>query len=96
MNSEKKLVIQGKVWRWEGPAAWYFLATSPEQGELLRSKKRVGWGSLRVRVQIGETVFETSLFPTKEGPYLLPIKKSIRKSEGLDNGSEVVAECVFL
>jgi hypothetical protein len=94
MNLEKKLVIQGKVWKWEGPSAWYFLATSPQQGESLRTKKRVGWGSLRV--QIGETVFDTSLFPTKEGLYLLPIKASVRKSEGLKDGSEVVAECVFL
>lgn len=94
----KTLTIRGKLWKWEGPSAWFFLPTTKEQGASLRAreKRRIGWGSVRVRVAIGTSTFETSLFPTKDGPYLLPVKASVRKKEGLEDGSAVTATCVFL
>jgi hypothetical protein len=96
----KKLTIDGKLWVWQGPSAWYFLPTTKEQGAMLRAaqkgKRRTGFGSLRVRATIGKTAFDTSLFPTKDGPYLLPVKASVRKAEGLYEKSKVVATCVFL
>lgn len=94
----KRIVIKGALYKWQGASAWYFLSTTKEQGEELRSdiKKRVGWGSRRVTVTIGETVFNTSLFPTKDGPYLLPVKASVRKQENLNEGSSVTAECILL
>lgn len=94
----ERMVIKGKVYKWQGASAWYFLSTTKEQGEDLRSdvKKRVGWGSRRVQVTIGETVFNTSLFPTKDGPYLLPLKASVRRQENLNEGSSVTAECSLL
>lgn len=96
----KSLRIEGRLWMWSGPSAWYFLPTTKEQGAKLRAvqkgRPRAGFGSLRVRATIGKTSFETSLFPTKDGPYLLPVKASVRKSEGLFDKSKVVAKCVFL
>lgn len=94
----EEIVIKGTLYKWQGASAWYFLSTTKEQGEDLRSdvKKRVGWGSRRVKVTIGETVFNTSLFPTKEGPYLLPLKASVRKQENLNEGSSVTAVCSLL
>ncbi|MDP2816209.1 MAG: DUF1905 domain-containing protein [Rectinemataceae bacterium] len=94
----KTIVIKGKLYKWHGPSAWYFLSSTKKQGEDLRSdvKKRVGWGSRRVKVAIGETVFNTSLFPTKEGPYLLPVKASVRKQENLNEGSTVTAVCSLM
>lgn len=63
------LVIRGKLYKWEGSSAWYFLPTTKSQGEQLRKaqegKKRLGFGSVRVRAHIGATFFETSIFPTK-------------------------------
>lgn len=94
----KRIVIMGALYKWQGASAWYFLSTTKQQGEDLRSdiKKRVGWGSRRVKVTIGETIFDTSLFPTKDGPYLLPIKASVRKQENLNEGSYVTAMCSLL
>lgn len=94
------ITIQGKLWKWEGPSAWYFLPTTKAQGATLRKeqmgKRRLGFGSIKVRVTIGETSFDTSIFPTKDGPYLLPVKASVRKKEGLVDKSSVSAQCSFL
>ena len=55
---------------------------------ILALKKR-GWGSVRVKAAIGETTWETSLFPqAKEGAYILPIKADVRKKEKIVVGSE--------
>jgi Domain of unknown function (DUF1905) len=47
-----------------------------------------GWGMIRVRAQIGETVWKTPLFP-KNGQYIVPIRASLRKAETLDEGDDV-------
>jgi hypothetical protein len=45
---------------------------------------------VRVHVRIGQTVFATSVFPEKaSGSYLLPVKKSVREKEGIDDGDRV-------
>ena len=49
-----------------------------------------GWGMIPVEAQIGETTFRTSMF-RKNGLYILPIKASVRKAEGLDEGDPVTA-----
>jgi hypothetical protein len=80
-----------------GKAAWYFV-TLPEQkaaeiaylSKLLNGGKRVGWGSVRVTVQIGKTSWETSIFPANQlSSYLLPIKASVRKAENIGKDSIV-------
>lgn len=96
----KQLIIQGALYKWQGPSAWYFLPTTKAQGAELRKmqmgKKRLGFGSVRVRAVIGSTSFDTSIFPTKDGPYLLPIKASVRKKEGLVDKGPVTAHCSFI
>ncbi len=45
-----------------------------------------GFGSVRVEVTVGATVWRTSLFPSAEaGAYVLPVKKAVRVAEGLDD-----------
>jgi hypothetical protein len=41
-----------------------------------------------VTAQIGRTGWKTSLFP-KDGLYVVPVKTSVRKAEGLDVGDLV-------
>ena len=90
----------GPLWRWtsaSGPAAWHFITIDGAAGEALSGTaimRRMegnsrGFGSLRVVATIGESVFKTSVFPSKETGWLLPVKASVRKAEGLGEGDAV-------
>ncbi len=46
-----------------------------------------GFGSVKVKVQLGGTSWSTSLFPSKElETYIMPVKQAVRKAEGLEIG----------
>lgn len=47
-----------------------------------------GWGVIPVTAHINDTGWTTSLSP-KDGRYLVPVKASVRKVEGLDTGDVV-------
>ena len=47
-----------------------------------------GWGVIPVHVRIGQTEFQTSLFP-KDGRYLVPLKVNVRKREDISEGDTV-------
>ena len=57
----------------------------------LSSLVSYGWGVIPVGARIGETDWETSLFP-KDGRYALPIKDAVRFAEDLTDGDEVAVE----
>jgi hypothetical protein len=79
------------LWFWRGPAPWFFV-TIPEQPsrdiQAIANLVTYGWGVIPVQVQIGETRWQTSLFP-KNGRYLVPIKASVREAENLAEGDDV-------
>jgi hypothetical protein len=50
-----------------------------------------GWGVIPVRVRIGATQWDTSLFP-KDGGYIVPIKDRVRLGEELSLGDTVTLE----
>ena len=54
--------------------------------------KRRGFGSVKVTVTLGESCWQTSLFPNKDGSWFLPIKKPVRVAEGLVDGDELAVE----
>lgn len=89
--------FQGVCWLWSGEkAAWVFIRLPEEKSaeiqflnENLHEKKR-GWGVVKVVATIGQTTWQTSIFPDKKsGCYLLPIKASVRKAEHFSVGSAV-------
>jgi hypothetical protein len=51
--------------------------------------KRRGFGSVKVTVSLGQSRWQTSLFPNKDGSWFLPIKKPVRVAEDLMDGDEV-------
>ncbi len=56
----------------------------------LESGRRRGWGAMKVRANIGDTEWETSIFPDKSsGGWLLPVKAAVRKAERLVAGDAV-------
>jgi hypothetical protein len=91
---EMQLEFPGELYSWRGPAPYHFIKVPEEEGVALREVSPIvsyGWGVIPVRVRIGETVFDTSLFP-KDGGYLVPIKDVVRKAEGLVLGDTVLVE----
>jgi len=84
-------------WLYPGKGAWYFVTLPQDSAaeisyfsKTFNGGKRTGWGSVRVTVQIGETIWQTSLFPdSKNKSYVLPIKAAIRKAESIIEGKTV-------
>lgn len=94
--------ITAKLWLWnsdKAAASWHFLTIEGEAAEAihaltlmrrLESGRRRGWGAMKVHVTIGETSWDTSIFPDKgSGGWLLPVKAAVRKAEELVAGDEV-------
>jgi len=81
----QQFTFTAKVWLYPGKAGWQFVslptALSKELDYLFEDNKR-GFGSLKVEVTVGETVWSTSIFPDKKSKsYLLPLKAHVRKQE---------------
>lgn len=80
------------LWVYPGEVSWYFV-TVPEliSDEItdLTEGRRKGFGSVRVAVTVGESTWQTSVFPSKDGTYVLPVKKPIRQAESLTEGTPV-------
>jgi len=85
----------------EGYAPMGFLRIPPEAAEAivgheferrLEMGKRRGFGSVKVTVTLGDSTWQTSLFPNKDGSWFLPIKKPVRLAEGLAEGDETEVE----
>ena len=83
--------FDAELWEYQGTAAWFFLSLPEEIADDIDERfghLEAGFGSLRVEVAVGSTTWRTSVFPdTKRGTYLLPVKKQVRKAEGLVEGS---------
>ncbi|MBC9713435.1 DUF1905 domain-containing protein [Streptomyces sp. TRM66268-LWL] len=89
-----ELVFSAQVIEWRGPSPHYFVPVPDEESADIREVAAMatyGWGVIPVRARIGETAFETSLFP-KDGGYLLPLKAAVRKPQDLTAGDDVTVE----
>jgi Domain of unknown function (DUF1905) len=89
-----KIKFDGEIWYWKGPAPWYFVTVPALQCRDLKAISGVvtyGWGMIPVHVQIGKAEWTTSLWP-KDDLYIVPIKASVRKAEGLAEGDTVTVQ----
>ena len=89
-----RMEFAGELWQWRGPAPYHFITVPDDGCAALRAMAPVvsyGWGMIPVRVRIGRTVWETSLFP-KDGRYVVPIKDLVRRAEGLADGDTATLE----
>ncbi len=88
------------LWRYTGEAAWHFVTLPHDVADdidEITADARRGFGSVRVEVTVGSTTWSTSLFPdTRSESFLLPVKKSVRLAEGLQDGSTVTAQIALL
>jgi hypothetical protein len=84
--------FEAELWMWDTRRgdSWTFVslpvADSEEIRELADGPRR-GFGSLRVRVTLGGSTWDTSIFPDRSrGCYVLPIKRAVRTAEDLEVG----------
>mgnify|MGYP001618456032 FL=1 len=85
--------FKARVWLYPGDAAWHFV-TLPQKTSLdiddFFGHMKKGFGSLPVKVTVDQTLWQTSIFPSKqEGSYILPLKAPVRKAEGIKVGDTV-------
>jgi hypothetical protein len=89
----KNYSFKSKLWVWPGDkAAWRFVTVPKIESEKIKKSTPVkrGFGSIRVTARVGKTRWDTSIFPdSKSGTYLLPVKTTVRRAEGLDDGDTV-------
>lgn len=86
-----ELTFSGEIWFWRGPSPFHFITVPPEGcADLEAAAKFVsyGWGMIPVTARIGQTTWQTSLYP-KDGRYIVPVRTQVRKAEGLDLGDTV-------
>ena len=85
------LGFSGPIWHWRGPAPFYFVTVPADESDALRVIAGVvtyGWGMIPATVHIGQTTWQTALWP-KDGGYIVPLKDSVRKAERLAEGDVV-------
>ena len=84
--------FEAPLWLWDARQtdSWTFVSLPADVAdEVLEVGEPVarGFGSLRVDVSVGRTAWRTSVFPSKGlGTYVLPIKRAVRRAEGLEAG----------
>jgi hypothetical protein len=79
-----EFTFDAQLWQWESRTdSWVFVSLPPEVSDEIADVGggvTRGFGSLRVRVRLGASVWTTSIFPDrKRGAYVLPLKKAVRK-----------------
>ena len=98
-TSNAQYKVRAKVWLYPGKGGWHFANLSPKQSAEIKvrfAEKHRGWGSLPVRVRIGRTEWDTSIFPDrKKKSYLFAIKADVRREEGISIGDTVTAFVVI-
>ena len=85
------------LWIWDARRqdTWTFVTVPPEISRALEDVAeargpRAGFGSIRVEVRVGPSTWRTSVFPDSgSGCFVLPIKKSVRKANGVGVGDPI-------
>lgn len=72
--------------------SWRFISLPKAQSRELREMFAglLSAGSLPVVATVGGTSWKTSVFWSKTGVYMLPVKVAVRKAEGMVDGAAVV------
>ena len=89
-----------ELWEWTSKTSWFFFSVPEADADDIEEqfgRTAAGFGSIRVEVTIGSTTWRTSVFPsTSEKTYVLPVKKAVRKAEGLEPGSSATVHLTIV
>ena len=96
MSTSYSFTFTTELWEWAGKSSWFFLSLPEADADEIDERfgrTAAGFGSIRVEVRIGDTTWQTSIFPsTSEKTYILPVKKAVRSAEGLAPGVQARVE----
>ena len=83
--------FEATLWKYDGDAPWHFVTVPVEVADAIEAAAEPkAFGSVPVRARIGETTWQTSLFPDKQSDsYVLPVKRSVRDAESISDGVTV-------
>jgi hypothetical protein len=87
-----ELEFEADLWQHEGEGGWCFVTLPVEVADEVRDLAPAGrgFGSRRVTATVGETTWQTSLFPEKKsGSFVLPVKQQVRRANDLLPGDRV-------
>ena len=82
--------FRAELWEWQGSASWCFISLPEPVTDEIDDRfghLAAGFGSIKVEVTVGSSTWQTSVFPdAKRGTLILPVKKPVRRKEGLEIG----------
>ena len=85
--------FEADLWRWEARKdLWVFARLPLDVSEEIRDQPHppAGFGSVKVMVTLGGSRWSTSVFPeSADGAYIVAIKGSVRRAEGVELGDVV-------
>jgi len=88
-----KYALKGKLWEYNGKGAWHFITLPSELTDELKAQRDPmsrGFGSIKVQVKIGSSLWPTSIFPdSRLNAFLLPVKKDVRTTNNLTAGDSI-------
>lgn len=94
--------FDAELWIWDARQAdsWTFVSLPTDVADEVLERAGPtsrGFGSLRVEVTLGGSVWRTSIFPdNKAKTYVLPVKKAVRKAERVESGDTVRVKVALL
>jgi len=90
-----RFTFTAPLWRWTAredtgdTGAWCFVTLPLDVADEVRQRagEPRGFGSVRVRVEAGDTTWDTSVFPdAASGSFALPVKRAVRAAAGVEEG----------
>jgi hypothetical protein len=76
--------FESELWAWAArKELWVFATVPADASEEIADQPRPPSGFGAVRVRLGESTWETSIFPGVERGYVLPVKKAVRTRAGV-------------
>ena len=94
LQDDLTLEFTAPLWRWEARREFWTFVSLPagatEEIRDLAGDLPRGFGAVRAHVRVGTTQWWTSVFPQDaSGPYVLPVKRSVREANDLHLGEDV-------
>jgi hypothetical protein len=97
--------FKAEVWEYTGEkASWYMVSVPVEQGAEIKfitgqlsPSMRRAFGSVKVKVTIGATTWDSSLFSdSKRGSYILLLNKAVRTAEKISTGDTITIRVALI